>query len=164
MQVPCLDTPAWSPGNPHLVPVAVELLDAARPVLGRREFAFGFRTLAMRDGQVQLNGRPYPLKGVHSIGNECNTTNPEAEAFLRALAATIREADPTRLLSCAALYGSVGPIADIVDVLGINSYWGWYDKIWGGKGFGARGGFRVRGSGFRGTERAHRPHADAQDD
>jgi beta-glucuronidase len=235
-RVPFFDTPAWKPEHPHLVPVRVELLDAARQVLDRREFQFGFRTLAMRDGKVQLNGRPYPLKGVcyvydseasglvmtpeqietdlrlmkeagcnavrchypmdaafyagcdrlgllvwieppvycyhpgatetgtrfadpewlalaqnmalemiavarnhpsvaiYSIGNECNTDNPEAEAFFRALTATIRAADPTRLISYAALYGIVGPIADIVDVLGINSYWGWYDKIWGGKG------------------------------
>ena len=62
--VPFLDTPAWSPDQPHLVPVTVELLDAARGVLDRREFQFGFRTLAMRDGKVQLNGQPYPLKGV----------------------------------------------------------------------------------------------------
>jgi beta-glucuronidase len=78
--------------------------------------------------------RNHPSVAIYSIGNECNTANPEAEAFFRALAATIRAADPTRLISYAALYGIVGPIADIVDVLGINSYWGWYDKIWGGKG------------------------------
>jgi beta-glucuronidase len=235
-RVPFFDTPAWSPETPHLVPVTVELLDAARTVLDRREFAFGFRSIALQGGKVHLNGQPYPLKGVcyvydssvsglvmtpeqietdlrlmkeagcnavrchypmdaafyaacdrlgllvwieppvycyhpgdtetgtrfadpewltlaqsmakemiavarnhpsvaiYSIGNECNTVNPEAEAFFRALTATIREADPTRLISYAALYGIVGPIADIVDVLGINSYWGWYDKIWGGKG------------------------------
>jgi len=235
-RVPFFDTPAWTPENPNLVPVTVELLDSARSALDRREFQFGFRTVAMKKGKVHLNSRPYPLKGVcyvydsettglmmtpeqietdlrlmkeagcnavrchypmdeafyaacdrlgllvwieppvycyhpgdqetgtrfadpvwlalaqkmaiemiavarnhpcvaiYSIGNECNTANPEAEAFFRALATTIREADPTRLISYAALYGIVGPIADIVDVLGINSYWGWYDKIWGGKG------------------------------
>ncbi len=73
--------------------------------------------------------RNHPSVEIYSIGNECNTDNPEAEAFFRALADTIRKADPTRLLSYAALYGIVGPIADIVDVLGINSYWGWYDVI-----------------------------------
>jgi len=250
-RVPFFDTPAWSPEAPNLVPVTVELLDAARSVLDRREHQFGFRTLAMRDGQVRLNGRPYPLKGVcyvydsettglvmtaeqidtdlrlmkaagcnavrchypmdeafyaacdrlgllvwieppvycyhpgdtetgtrfadpewlalaqnmalemiavarnhpsvaiYSIGNECNTANPEAEAFFRRLAGAIREADPTRLISYAALYGIVGPIADIVDVLGINSYWGWYDKIWGGKGLAPEEG--GEGSGFRKT-------------
>lgn len=242
LRVPYFDVPSWSPENPNLEPITVELLDAARTVLDRHDFAFGFRTLAMRDGRVQLNGHPYPLKGVcyvydsevsglvmtpeqietdlrlmkeagcnavrchypmdkafyaacdrigllvwieppvycyhpgddetgtrfadpewlalaqtmaremiavarnhpsvaiYSIGNECNTANPEAAAFFRALAATIREADPTRLLSYAALYGIVGPIADIVDVLGINSYWGWYDKIWGGKGLAPEDG------------------------
>jgi beta-glucuronidase len=78
--------------------------------------------------------RNHPSVAIYSIGNECNTANPEAEVFFRALAAAIRAADSTRLLSYAALYGIIGPIADIVDVLGINSYWGWYDKIWGGKG------------------------------
>ncbi len=259
-RVPFFDTPAWSPENPHLVPVTVDLLDEARTVLDRREFQFGFRTLAMRDGQVQLNGQPYPLKGVcyvydsentglvmtpeqietdlrlmkeagcnavrchypmdtafyaacdrlgllvwieppvycyhpgdnetgtrfadpewlalaqsmalemiavarnhpsvaiYSIGNECNTANPEAEAFFRQLAATIREADPTRLISYAALYGIVGPIADIVDVLGINSYWGWYDKIWGGKGLAPEEG--EEGSEFRVQENVKREPID----
>ena len=45
----------------------------------------------------------------------------------------MRAEDATRLISYAALYGLVGPIADIVDVLGINSYWGWYDRIWSAK-------------------------------
>jgi len=229
--VPFFETPPWSPEHSYRVPVAVELLDESREVLDRREYAFGFRTLAMRDGQVCLNGLPYPLKGVcyvydspvsglvmtadqietdlrlmkaaginavrchypmdpafyeacdrlgllvwieppvycyhpgneetgtrfsdpawlalaqataremivvarnhpsvaiYSIGNECNTAHPEAEPFFQQLAATIRTTDPTRLLSYAALYGIVGPIADIVDVLGINSYYGWYDQI-----------------------------------
>ncbi len=234
--IPFFDVPAWSPENPHLVPVVVELLDAARSVLDRREFTFGFRTLALREGRICLNDEPYPLKGVcyvydsettglvmtaeqietdlrlmkeaginavrchypmdaafyaacdrlgllvwieppvycyhpgddetgtrfadpewlslaqqmacemvavarhhpsvaiYSIGNECNTANPEAGAFFRALAGTLRAADPTRLISYAALYGLIGPLADIVDVLGINSYWGWYDKVFTGKG------------------------------
>lgn len=234
-RVPFFEAPAWTPEDPRLVPITVELLDAAGQVLDCHEFRFGFRILAMWAGQVQLNGRPYPLRGVcyvydaeatglvmtpeqvetdlrlmkeagcnavrchypmdevfyaacdrlgllvwieppvycyhpgdqetgtrfadpewlalaqtmaremvavarnhpsvaiYSIGNECNTRNPEAESFFRALAATLREADPTRLISYAALYGIVGPIADIVDVLGINSYWGWYDKIWAGR-------------------------------
>jgi len=63
-RLPFVDTPSWSPESPHRVPVAVELLDPARSVLDRREFAFGFRTLAMKDGKVHLNGRPYPLKGI----------------------------------------------------------------------------------------------------
>lgn len=66
--------------------------------------------------------------------NECNTANPEADTFFRELAGLIRKNDPSRLVSYAALYGIVGPLADIVNVLGINSYWGWYDKIFGGKG------------------------------
>lgn len=234
--VPFFETAAWTPEHPHLEPVVVELLDEARKVLDRHEFAFGFRTIALKDGHVQINGEDLALNGVcyvydssvtglvmtaeqietdlglmkemgcnavrchypmdrifydtcdrlgllvwieppvyclhpkdnarntefsnpvwlelaekmvlemiavarnhpsvaiYSIGNECNTGNPEAEAFFRRLASTIRAEDSTRLVSYAALYGIIGPIADIVDILGINSYWGWYDKIWGGKG------------------------------
>ncbi|MCK4982726.1 MAG: hypothetical protein KAS17_07360, partial [Victivallaceae bacterium] len=76
----------------------------------------------------------HPSVSIYGIGNECNTANPEAEAFFRKLAGTIKETDDSRLCSYAALYGIVESLADIVDVLGINSYWGWYDKIWGGKG------------------------------
>jgi beta-glucuronidase len=249
--VPFLDTPSWTPENPHVEPIAVELLDGARAVIDRHDYVFGFRTVSMQGGTIHLNGRPYPLKGVcyvydspvsglvmtpeqietdlrlmkeagcnavrchypmgsgfydacdrlgllvwieppvycyhpgdhetgtrfadpewrglaqkmaremiavarnhpsvaiYSIGNECNTANPEAEPFFRALAAAVREADPTRLISYAALYGIVGPIADIVDVLGINSYWGWYDKIWDRKGpkpDGAGSGGGVQGT------------------
>jgi beta-glucuronidase len=76
----------------------------------------------------------HPSVAIYGIGNECNTRNPEAEPFFRKLAETIRKTDVTRLCSYAALYGNVGSLADIVDVLGVNSYWGWYDKIGGGKG------------------------------
>jgi beta-glucuronidase len=82
--------------------------------------------------------RNHPSVAIYSIGNECNTRNPEAEPFFRRLAAVIRETDPGRLLSYAALYGIVGPAADLVDALGINSYWGWYDQI--GEGLSVAGG------------------------
>ena len=232
VRVPFFEVPPWTPENPHLEPVSVELLDGSRRVIDQYDCEFGFRTVAMRDGHVQLNGGSYPLKGVcyvcdseanglvltppqieidlrlmkdagcnavrchypmdsgfydacdrlgllvwieppvycyhpadgelgtrfadpdwlalaeqmvremivtsrnhpsvviYGIGNECNTANPEAAAFFTQLATTIRAEDPTRLLSYAALYGIVGPLADLVDVLGINSYWGWYDRIW----------------------------------
>lgn len=83
--------------------------------------------------------RNHPSVTIYGIGNECNTKNPEAKEFFEELAKLIRSEDPTRLISYAALYGIVGPVADMVDVLGINSYWGWYDKIFGGKGLKPEG-------------------------
>jgi len=76
---------------------------------------------------------------IYGIGNECNTANPEAKEFFRSIAYLVRQEDPARLLSYAALYGNIGPLADMVDILGINSYWGWYDKIFGGKGLKPEG-------------------------
>jgi beta-glucuronidase len=69
------------------------------------------------------------------------------------LADTIRNEDPARPISYAALYGIVGPLADIVDVLGINSYWGWYDKIWGGKGLAPEAEGRSSGIGCQKVEK-----------
>lgn len=83
--------------------------------------------------------RNHPSVTIYGIGNECNTNNAEAQLFFYNLVKMIRNQDPTRLVSYAALYGIVGSIADIVDVLGINSYWGWYDKIFGGKGLKPEG-------------------------
>jgi beta-glucuronidase len=80
------------------------------------------------------SARAHPCVTIYGIGNECNTAHPEAEAFFRGLAELVRREDPTRLVSYAALYGMVGPVAGLVDVLGVNSYWGWYDKVFGGKG------------------------------
>jgi len=43
--------------------------------------------------------------------------------------AEVRALDPQRLISYAALYGGVGHIADSVDLISLNQYWGWYDLI-----------------------------------
>lgn len=230
-EVPFPGIEPWTPENPVLAPLRLALVNEWNELIDEWTGHCGFRSLALRDGQVELNDRPLALKGIcyvydspvtglvmtpeqvetdlrlikqagcnvvrchypmdplfydgcdrlgllvwieppvycyhpgdqetgtrfadpewlalaqqmaremiavarnhpsvaiYSIGNECNTHNPEAEPFFRTLAATIREEDPTRLLSYAALYGNIGPIADMVDVLGINSYYGWYDQI-----------------------------------
>ena len=75
------------------------------------------------------SARNHPSVAIYGLGNECNTNNPDAGPFFRRLAERLRREDGTRLVSYAAIYGNVGPLAEIVDVLGVNSYWGWYDKI-----------------------------------
>ena len=63
---------------------------------------------------------------IYGIGNECNVTHPEALAFFEKIAATVKEHDKTRLIGYASLYGIVGNIGHLVDIMGINSYFGWY--------------------------------------
>ncbi|MDO9465188.1 MAG: glycoside hydrolase family 2 TIM barrel-domain containing protein [bacterium] len=82
--------------------------------------------------EMIIQARNHPCVVIYSIGNECNVDCPEAEPFFSKLAATVRELDTTRLVSYAALYGMVGPIGDMVDVIGVNEYWGWYDRLKGG--------------------------------
>ena len=79
--------------------------------------------------EMIVQAKNHPSVVIYGIGNECNTENPEAESFFRQLAVKARELDSTRLLSYAALYCNVGPLAEMVDILGINEYWGWYDII-----------------------------------
>ncbi len=84
--------------------------------------------------EMVLSGRNHPSIIIYSTGNECNVENAEAKTFFAGICREIRQLDDTRLLSYASLYCNVGPLAEMVDILGINEYWGWYDKIYGGKG------------------------------
>ncbi|KFB09238.1 glycoside hydrolase family 2 protein [Nitratireductor basaltis] len=69
---------------------------------------------------------------IWSVGNE----NPDTDArlsFMRRLAETAKEADPTRLTSAACLINHAkrkieDRLADHIDVIGINEYYGWYDE------------------------------------
>ena len=70
----------------------------------------------------------HPSVVIWSVGNECDTEHPEARDFFTELVATARRLDPHRLLSYASLYGRAGCLAELVDVIGINQYWGWYDR------------------------------------
>jgi beta-glucuronidase len=71
----------------------------------------------------------HPSVIIWSVGNECNTEHPEAVRFFKACVDQVRALDRTRLISYASLYGGVGCLAELVDVIGINEYWGWYDRI-----------------------------------
>lgn len=66
---------------------------------------------------------------IYGIGNECNTDHPEAIPFFEKISDTVRKTDGTRLVGYASLYGWIGKIAHTVDVIGINSYFGWYGTI-----------------------------------
>jgi beta-glucuronidase len=67
---------------------------------------------------------------IWSVGNE----NPDSDArfaFMSALVETARALDPTRLVSAACLVNHVrlrieDRLAEVLDVIGINEYFGWY--------------------------------------
>ncbi len=68
---------------------------------------------------------------VWSVGNE-NPDSDERLAFMTALADTARALDGTRLVSAACLVDPDGPViadrlTEVVDLIGINEYYGWYD-------------------------------------
>ncbi len=64
-----------------------------------------------------------------SIGNETPDT-PERTRFLADLSAFARRSDPTRLVTaaCTIRQGRIDDtLADSLDVIGLNEYFGWYD-------------------------------------
>lgn len=73
--------------------------------------------------------RQYASVIIYGIGNECNTDHPEAYKFFEKIADITILEDNTRILGYASLFGQVGTIGNLVDVMGINSYFGWYDII-----------------------------------
>lgn len=81
----------------------------------------------VREMVVQAHNHPSVV--IWSVGNECNTDHPEAIAFFRGCIEEVRALDPERPISYAALYGAVGHMADLVDIISLNEYWGWYDLI-----------------------------------
>ncbi len=66
---------------------------------------------------------------IYGIGNECNTDHPESVPFFEKISDTVRKSDSSRPVGYATLYGQIGRIAHAVDIVGINSYYGWYDVL-----------------------------------
>ena len=79
--------------------------------------------------EMIFGARRFASVGIYGIGNECNTEHPEALPFFERIARTLRECDNTRPLGYASLYGQCKEIAHTVDIMGINSYFGWYGTI-----------------------------------
>lgn len=68
---------------------------------------------------------------IWGVGNE-NHDSDARLAFMSHLAAAARDADPTRLISAACLidrqeFRIADRLADVLDVIGINEYFGWYE-------------------------------------
>lgn len=68
---------------------------------------------------------------IWGVGNENADTDPRL-AFMSGLAAAARRADPTRLVSAACLinrehFRIEDRLAEALDVIGLNEYFGWYE-------------------------------------
>jgi beta-glucuronidase len=61
-----------------------------------------------------------------SIANEPHSQHPDASPSFRAMADLARELDPTRPLTLASFLGEAEESFDILDVICLNRYLGWY--------------------------------------
>jgi len=88
-----------------------------------------YQNLAWRMTEEMIRqSRNHPSVVIYGIGNECETESLEAEKFFRKICQKAREMD-NKLLAYASLYGMVGRVGNMVDIVGVNEYWGWYDVI-----------------------------------
>ena len=91
-------------------------------------------TFADADNQLReliLRDRNRASVIIWSVGNE-NADTDERLGFMSGLVASCRELDSTRLVSAACLVDTSIPaivdrLADRLDVIGINEYYGWYE-------------------------------------
>jgi beta-glucuronidase len=68
---------------------------------------------------------------IWSVGNE-NADSDARLQFMSSLAKTAQQTDPSRLVSAACLIDHINSkindrLADFLDIIGINEYYGWYD-------------------------------------
>jgi beta-galactosidase/beta-glucuronidase len=56
LDIPGAET--WSPGNPRLYPLRIELAAPGGETLDRVETYFGFRDIGIKNGKILLNGKP----------------------------------------------------------------------------------------------------------
>jgi len=73
----------WTPDAPNLLDAEVELLDSDRQVIDRLESYLGLRSIAVKGGDLTLNGRPFYLRAVLEQGYwpESHLTPPSLEAL-----------------------------------------------------------------------------------
>jgi len=74
----------------------------------------------------------HPCIWAWSLLNECATDTPEGRLVVEQLVQTARELDPTRPLTFASNRGTADICFDLVDIVSVNAYHGWYrhDMTW----------------------------------
>lgn len=82
-------------------------------------------------GEMVREHKNRPSVVMYSLANEPRSDLPEARGFFEKVAAYVREADPTRPLTLAShvhMMGEEDRCLDLVDVIGLNFYYGWYSQ------------------------------------
>ncbi|WP_084253253.1 glycoside hydrolase family 2 TIM barrel-domain containing protein [Sphingomonas pituitosa] len=74
---------AWTAETPDLYTLLVELVDARGRVLQATAQRIGFRTVAIRNGLVTVNGRPITIRGVNRHEHDPDSFHVISEASMR---------------------------------------------------------------------------------
>jgi beta-glucuronidase len=114
-------------------------LDTGTPILGAAEglTTYGDATISARTQETHRQAirelvardKNHPCVVMWSLANEPDTVAPEARAYFEPLFAEARRLDPTRPVGFANFMKAtpdVDVVSDLVDVLLLNRYFGWY--------------------------------------
>ncbi|WP_033921985.1 glycoside hydrolase family 2 TIM barrel-domain containing protein [Sphingomonas sp. 37zxx] len=73
----------WTAETPNLYTLLIELLGADGAVIEANAQRIGFRTVEIKDGLVQVNGRPITIRGVNRHEHDPETFHVVSEASMR---------------------------------------------------------------------------------
>ena len=73
----------WSAETPNLYTLLLEVLDASGTLVQATSYRIGFRTVEIRDGLVQVNGRPITIRGVNRHEHDPETFHVISEESMR---------------------------------------------------------------------------------
>lgn len=73
----------WSAETPNLYRLVIELVDDNGRLVSATSRRIGFRTIAVRNGEVQLNGKRIMIKGVNRHEHDPKTFRVMSEALMR---------------------------------------------------------------------------------
>jgi beta-glucuronidase len=112
-EAPCVGINMWNDAETFFRPGRIE------------EAALLHHCDVMRD--LIARDKNHPCVVMWSLANEATTQEPGAESYFRNLAVYTRELDPTRPITIVETTGAEKTrVADLVDVICINRYIGWY--------------------------------------
>jgi len=90
----------WSPETPNLYKASVKLLFRNGKILDEVEIIYGYRTIAVADGQILLNGEPVFLKGFNRHEDSAQAWGAASHAIVDADFANVKASGANFIRMC----------------------------------------------------------------
>lgn len=108
---------AWSAETPHLYRLVIEVNDPKGRLVSATSRRIGFRTVELRNGQVEVNGRRIMIKGVNRHEHDPKTFRVMTEALMRRDIELMKQANVNALRT--SHYPNAPELYDLADEYGL---------------------------------------------